>query len=343
MAIKKRTKLSTEGAAGHNEFGAILSSRRRELRLTLQRVADMAGCAKSYLWMIENGERAAPDSEELIMRLERALGLKDGELRDAARWQRTPREVREELEEKRHIAAALRTGLDQAWRSGELAEIARRMERETQSRSAGLSAETTRVGGVRKRRGLAEVLGLGESSKLNEHSAHEEREAGRSPDRQVANPRTGEVGWRVKDLLPREVPLINKVAAGYPAEFTDLGYPAGIASEYVRGLAHSDPDAFACRVVGDSMEPDYHEGDIVVFSPLREIKSGMDCFARIEPDHESTFKRTYIERDESGREMIRLQPLNPKYKARVLPREEVAGLFAAVSVTREINTTGRNI
>jgi SOS-response transcriptional repressor LexA len=87
------------------------------------------------------------------------------------------------------------------------------------------------------------------------------------------------------------------------------------------------------------MTPDYREGDIVVFSPARPVKSGMDCFARIEPDHESTFKRVFIEPGtgvEAGRELIRLQPLNPRYAARTLPREQVAGLYAAVSITRAI-------
>src|SRR5947207_514984 len=43
--------------------------------------------------------------------------------------------------------------------------------------------------------------------------------------------------------LPLEVPLINRVAAGYPREFTDLGYPARAAAEYVRCPDLSDPDA----------------------------------------------------------------------------------------------------
>jgi SOS-response transcriptional repressor LexA len=84
------------------------------------------------------------------------------------------------------------------------------------------------------------------------------------------------------------------------------------------------------------MLPDYREGDVVVFSPARPVKSGMDCFARIEPDHESTFKRVYIEADAAGAEMIRLQPLNPAYASRTLARELVAGLYAAVSVTRRL-------
>ncbi|MDX2145925.1 MAG: S24 family peptidase [Planctomycetota bacterium] len=136
--------------------------------------------------------------------------------------------------------------------------------------------------------------------------------------------------------LPVEVPLINSVAAGYPREFTDLGYPARSAGEYVRCPEVSDPDAFAARVVGDSMSPEYREGDIVVFSPARLIKSGMDCFARLEPDQETTFKRVYFDTDEAGGVLIRLQPLNNRYPPKVVPREGVAGLYAAVSVIRKI-------
>jgi len=136
--------------------------------------------------------------------------------------------------------------------------------------------------------------------------------------------------------LPLEVPLINRVAAGYPKEFTDLGYPARVADEYVRCPDLDDPDAFAARVVGDSMQPVYAEGDIVVFSPSKPVKSGMDCFARLEPDHETTFKRVYLEQGSAGQELIRLQPLNSAYAPRVVEREQVAGLYAAVSVMRRI-------
>lgn len=137
-------------------------------------------------------------------------------------------------------------------------------------------------------------------------------------------------------LLPREVPVINKVAAGYPCDFTDLGYPARIADEYIRCPDVQDPDAFACRVVGDSMLPEYREGDIVVFSPLRDVSSGMDCFVRLEPDHESTFKRVYFEVGAEGEALIRLQPTNSAYPPRVVAREDVAGLYAAVSVMRRV-------
>jgi len=144
-------------------------------------------------------------------------------------------------------------------------------------------------------------------------------------------------GEAVQSLLPRAVPLINLVPAGQAAEFTDLGYPARVADSYVAAPELGDPDAFAARVTGDSMEPTYVEGDVVIFSPSREVKNGMDCFARlVEPDNETTFKRVYFERTGDGEELIRLQPLNPRYRARVEPRERVVGLYPAVSVTRRV-------
>jgi len=122
------------------------------------------------------------------------------------------------------------------------------------------------------------------------------------------------------------VPVINKVAAGYPCHFTDLDYPVSIADEYVRCPDLHDPQAFAARVVGDSMEPDYREGDTVVFSPGRPVRNGDDCFVRFEDDAATTFKRFY----EDDEQTIRLQPLNSKYPAEIYPRERISGLWPAV-------------
>ncbi|MFN3166024.1 MAG: S24 family peptidase [Phycisphaeraceae bacterium] len=129
------------------------------------------------------------------------------------------------------------------------------------------------------------------------------------------------------------VPLINKVAAGYPTGFTDLGYPAGVGDDAVlvpgyTGLhGANDPDAFAATVCGDSMLPEYRAGDVVVFSPLADVVDGSDCFARLEPDHESTFKRVFFDHDA---DTIRLEPLNRDYPTRTVARDQVAGLFRAV-------------
>ena len=108
------------------------------------------------------------------------------------------------------------------------------------------------------------------------------------------------------------VPVINKVAAGYPTEFTDLGYPARVADEYVAVPGVHDADAFAARVCGESMLPEYREGDVVVFSPMLDAVHGSDCFVRFSDDAgthdgggefgsgggqagETTFKRVFFE------------------------------------------------
>ena len=115
--------------------------------------------------------------------------------------------------------------------------------------------------------------------------------------------------------------------------FTDLDYPAAVADAYIACPDVTDPDAFAARVVGDSMEPAYREGEIVVFSPALDTPSGSDCFVRLVRDNETTFKRIYHEDD--GR-TIRLQPLNPQYPPRLVDREEVAGMYAAMYVMRRV-------
>jgi len=122
------------------------------------------------------------------------------------------------------------------------------------------------------------------------------------------------------------VPVINKVTAGYPRTFTDLNYPPSIAEEYIRCPDLHDPQAFAARVVGDSMEPTYKAGDIVIFSPNTPARSGDDCFVRFDEEGGTNFKRFYQDDERT----IRLQPLNSRYPAQTYPRERITGLWPAV-------------
>lgn len=272
------------------QLGSVIRTRRLTRSMTLARVAELVGCAKSYLSLIENGHKTAP-SDDLLIALEQALGFDEGELLERARWARTPPEVRSAYEQL-----------------------------EIRERAAQRLAEIIEGGGIdnkgRVRGALDIAYRTGELRRLVERISPTQR------DNTVA--------------LPAEVPLINSVAAGYPREFTDLGYPVRIADEYIRTPDLHDPDAFAARVVGESMLPEYRQGDIVVFSPMRDPVDGNDCFVRLEPDHESTFKRVYFETGEHGEELIRLQPINNAFPPRTLAREQVAGLYPAVSVTRSL-------
>jgi phage repressor protein C with HTH and peptisase S24 domain len=122
------------------------------------------------------------------------------------------------------------------------------------------------------------------------------------------------------------VPVINKVTAGYPTDFNDLDYPVGIADDYVRCPDLHDPNAFAVRVVGDSMEPRFSEGDIVIFSPAAEVHNGDDCFIRFAEPHETTFKRVFFEPDSE----VRLQPRNDRYSPMIIDGSRINGLYRAV-------------
>jgi SOS-response transcriptional repressor LexA len=262
--------------------------------------------------MIETGSRGdggAAISPVLLVRLESTLGLSPGLLTKAAQWSATPPGVRRQMAalevSQKAAAAALRAALSSPTTSGESepSPAAARHSLDDAFRSGRLHALVTQL----------------EGSARGEGSPHTSGAQPIAPGR----------------LLPVQVPLINSVAAGYPREFTDLGYPARVADEYVLSPDVDDPDAFAARVVGESMLPDYREGDIVVFSPARPVKSGMDCFVRLERDSETTFKRVFLDDDASPRE-IRLVPLNRAFAERTVAREDVALLCAAVSVTRKI-------
>jgi repressor LexA len=124
----------------------------------------------------------------------------------------------------------------------------------------------------------------------------------------------------------RLIPVINRVAAGYPVDFDDLQYPAGFADDYVRCPDIDDPQAFAVRVIGDSMSPKFIQGDIVIFSPAAEVRSGDDCFIRLSMPHETTFKRVFFEQQDK----VRLQPRNENYPPLFVEGSRINGVYRAV-------------
>ena len=133
----------------------------------------------------------------------------------------------------------------------------------------------------------------------------------------------------METVATNAVPVINRVSAGYPKDFTDLSYPKGVADEYVGCPDVADTDAFAARVAGDSMTPKYAEGDIVIFSPASGVRNGDDCFVRFGDGH-TTFKRVFFESDERGTSVLRLQPRNERYRPQTVPADQVSGLYKAV-------------
>lgn len=104
-----------------------------------------------------------------------------------------------------------------------------------------------------------------------------------------------------------EVPLISWVQAGQWASAEDP-YPVGAAEETVRTFANVGQNAFALRVHGDSMEPLFPDGSVIIVDPGKEARHGSYVVVRLEADAEATFKQLVIDGPSKY-----LKPVNPRY------------------------------
>jgi phage repressor protein C with HTH and peptisase S24 domain len=72
----------------------------------------------------------------------------------------------------------------------------------------------------------------------------------------------------------RRIPLIGLAQAGSAGYFDDGGYPVGGGWDEVSLPDIADPNAYALEISGDSMEPVYRDGDMVIVSPSAPIRRG---------------------------------------------------------------------
>ena len=72
----------------------------------------------------------------------------------------------------------------------------------------------------------------------------------------------------------RRIPLIGLAQAGGDGYFDDGGYPVGGSWDEVTLPEVGDPHAYALEISGDSMEPVYRDGDMVIVSPVAPIRRG---------------------------------------------------------------------
>jgi phage repressor protein C with HTH and peptisase S24 domain len=72
----------------------------------------------------------------------------------------------------------------------------------------------------------------------------------------------------------RGVPLLGFAEAGAGGYFDDGGFPAGEGWDEIAFPAVTDEHAYALEVSGQSMEPAYRDGDVIVVSPSAPIRRG---------------------------------------------------------------------
>lgn len=110
----------------------------------------------------------------------------------------------------------------------------------------------------------------------------------------------------------RRIPLISHVQAGHMTEAVDA-YSLGDAAEWLLTDLELSPSAFALRIKGDSMLPEFREGDTVIIDPAVTPLPG-DYVVAKNDDNEATFKK-YRPRglNEQGQPVFELVPLNEDY------------------------------
>lgn len=113
------------------------------------------------------------------------------------------------------------------------------------------------------------------------------------------------------------IPVLGKVPAGIPIEAIE-----DIIDEVELGnkMAADGKEYFALLVSGNSMYPEYMDGDIVIVRKQETADTGDDVVAYVN-GYDATLKR--LVRSARG---ITLRPLNPEFEARTYTNEEIQAI-----------------
>ena len=123
----------------------------------------------------------------------------------------------------------------------------------------------------------------------------------------------------------RRVPILSWVQAGRATSYEEM--PAGWLDWL--DCVCPDPKAFAVRVVGDSMLPEYPPGNLAVCMPSFPPKNNALAVAKIRDDC-ATFKKVTFRGKQPAR--FRLIPLNPEFATTVVASADLLWIYPVHSV-----------
>jgi len=133
--------------------------------------------------------------------------------------------------------------------------------------------------------------------------------------------------WEPGPAIRAKVPLISWTTAGKWAEAQDP-FPPGEGEDWVETTAAVGPNAFALRIVGDSMEPMIPDGSIVIIDPVRSFQHGSIVLAKRTEDQEATLKQLWYDGA-----IPKLRALNPRYPILDMPPDtRVIGVAVRVEL-----------
>ncbi len=128
------------------------------------------------------------------------------------------------------------------------------------------------------------------------------------------------------------IPLIGFAQAGTKGYFDEDGYPSGDAWDEVRFPdvdTARDNAVFALEISGDSMEPLYREGDILVVSTTQPPRRGDRVVVRTEKGE--VMAKELIRQTATK---VELKSLNPDHETRTLPPSDISWIARILWVSQ---------
>jgi phage repressor protein C with HTH and peptisase S24 domain len=116
----------------------------------------------------------------------------------------------------------------------------------------------------------------------------------------------------------KRIPLIGLAQAGSEGFFDDAGYPTGGGWDEIPFPEVGDQNAYALEISGDSMEPLFREGDIVIVSPAAGVRRGDRVVVKT-VDGEVMVKQLLRKTSR----FLDLQSINPRHENRSIPVEGI--------------------
>ena len=127
---------------------------------------------------------------------------------------------------------------------------------------------------------------------------------------------TGKTDIR-KGANPAVVLVYGTIPAGIPMEMIeDIIDTEEIDSSMLKG----GKEYFGLKIKGNSMYPEYLDGDTIILEKMDDVESGSDAVVMVN-GNDGTFKRVF--KNENG---IILQPLNPEFQPMVYTNEQIEKL-----------------
>ena len=120
------------------------------------------------------------------------------------------------------------------------------------------------------------------------------------------------------------IPVLGAVPAGIPLEAIEdvIDY-----EEIPKSLLSGGREYFALQVKGDSMYPEFLQGDIVIVRKSPVCESGDVCVVYVN-GYDATLKRVKLNDEEHS---ISLMPVNPAYPPRTYSRPEIESLPVTIA------------